>query len=729
MRNDSRRHPSRYAKRGAAPALLRNVSMGNGPRRGWGVLFWFAFVSSGCLQKVPVRDVGAEFSIADAAWFEEEETLFFFYRVEAKQGLNETSRIEIAFDTDDSQIPFTPLHDFAPVHEHLPVDCEWNFRCGSWSLQLSQPPRNVRMRLRYHKDGDTFLDSPLAYFRVDAGDDHLQRSAILYGVFDEENVRVQWRLRHQFPSLRNEEVEALGLRRRFRIFDVGYGMLDVYGRPVRVLGNAENRVDRPTFFADNPYGYGWLGTCPTAFTAIPVAEMETSARAVFQADPFPLSASSFPFACATGEVTDARGTYTTSAWAQKNPEVESAFSLMRTPVRRLHEVRYYIDFCLEEDDTGHREMQQQRLLMQPQQVFCIDDEGPDTLQQRFMVEFRRRIESERTIGEDLVFYLGLHRGPNSDWVAISLEKALAEIFQVELNRSTPRLAGAFVFDSEAFFITEPAVEFTTLWCPSFPEFDLLDGLLTGTPRTCSTSLVELPDFTIQNVSFSSLPILPSRENYDAFAEKYGTAYLGSVKSLSSKSPLRTAESENVPVGPFEMATYFDDERISAGANASFSYCETENSLGWNLVFRSALDGSTRPLAAIADWHAATPEAVYGLGLLWDSTFYLELKYGTFAVAQPEQQNTTVLDQELELKVTLPLGPEVPGVLYPFGDQWTAQEFDLRDVLLRCTRFCDHPTFDSLGIYQVRQTFRRTYPNACYAPTFPAIWEGGFPLDP
>ena len=706
---------------------------GVGPAR-MGLCICIAVVScvfslAGCLQKVPVRDVGAAFAVADAVWFEEEETLFFFYRVDASQGLNETSRIEISFETDDEQVDFVPLHDFEPVHEHVSVECDWNNRCGSWSLHLPLPPRNVRMRLRYHEDGETFLESPLAYFRVDAGPDHLQRSALLYGVFDENNERVQWRLRHQFPSLRNEEAEALGLRRRFRISEPGYGDLDINGLPVSAGLPGTNPGQRPGFFADNPYGYGWLGGCPSAFTQIPASATETSTRAVFQDEPFPVSASRAPYACATGEVWDGRGVFTTSVWAQKNPEVEPAFAIMRTPIQTIREIRYFFDFCLDNDDTGHRVMQQQRLLMGPEHVVCIDDATPETLQQSLFVELSRRIDAERRPNEDLALYIGLHRGPDTDWVAAGLESALAAIFEVEINRSTPRLAGAFVFDSEAFFITDPAVRLSTLWCPSFPELDLLDGLLSGSTRSCSASLVELPEVTIQNVDFASLPILPSRANYDSFAEKYGTDFLGSVKSISAKSPLRATESENVQVGVFEIATYFDDERISAGENASFSYCETEDSLGWNLVFRSAVDGSTQFLFSLAEWHEENRESVYDLGLLWDSTFYLEILYGTFAVAQPEQQSTTLLDQELELRVTLPLGPEIPGQLYPFGDQWTQTDFDLRDVLLRCNRFCNHPTFDAAGIYQIRQSFRSTYAKACYVPVFPAIWEGGFPNDP
>ena len=54
----------------------------------------------GSCAKVPLYDVAAAFSRADAAWFAEEETLFVFYEVEANQGIGEPSVIEVTWLTD-----------------------------------------------------------------------------------------------------------------------------------------------------------------------------------------------------------------------------------------------------------------------------------------------------------------------------------------------------------------------------------------------------------------------------------------------------------------------------------------------------------------------------------------------------------------------------------------------------------------------------------------------------
>ena len=73
------------------------------------VVAWLACVGvalglggAACEPKVPIVDVGARFVIAEATWFEAEETLFVFYRVNADQGLSDASQIEVSFLTTSS---------------------------------------------------------------------------------------------------------------------------------------------------------------------------------------------------------------------------------------------------------------------------------------------------------------------------------------------------------------------------------------------------------------------------------------------------------------------------------------------------------------------------------------------------------------------------------------------------------------------------------------------------
>src|SRR4051812_29272765 len=89
-----------------------------------------------CDYKVPVVDIHAAFTLADATWFEEEQTLFFFYTVQAEQGLGPDSQLEVTYLTDTFEQPWTPIAELPWVHTHVPVDCGETERCGSFSLAV-----------------------------------------------------------------------------------------------------------------------------------------------------------------------------------------------------------------------------------------------------------------------------------------------------------------------------------------------------------------------------------------------------------------------------------------------------------------------------------------------------------------------------------------------------------------------------------------------------------------
>ena len=153
--------------------------------------------ASGC-EKVPLVDINARFARADAVWFEEEETLFFFYRVEADQALTARSRMELTWRTDDAEQAWAPVETLPRVHTHVPVPCGRTGFCGSTSLHVKSLPRLVGLRLRYHDEGQMTLDAQVNLHVIHKGEPHTNRSLVVYGVFDESNTRVQWRARQLY---------------------------------------------------------------------------------------------------------------------------------------------------------------------------------------------------------------------------------------------------------------------------------------------------------------------------------------------------------------------------------------------------------------------------------------------------------------------------------------------------------------------------------------------------
>ncbi len=656
-----------------------------------------AAISCAACEKVPIVDINAGFTLADAAWFSQEETLFIFYRVGAEQGLGPESQIEITYRTDDGEVPWTPVSELPTVHTHVPVDCGNKARCGSTSLQVARAPRQVGVRLRYHREGELTLPAAVKLNIIGAGPAWSHRSLVVYGVFDEENTHVQWRARHQFPALRNEEVQELGLRRTFRISEPRYGDLD-------------------QAFGESPYGYASTPACPGELTPLGWAPIDTLERAVFHEDELPDAASAASIVCAPSTVTDAKGTFQAVALARKNPEVRAAFPALRNPVRANTVVGFLLRPCVRTISEPHRAIQVQRLLIEGSPEICIDNWRDPGFADLLATRFRARIDEVRAQGQDMVLSVALHHDDTSGQLAGVLETALLRILPLERDKSSPRVSGAFVFDSFSHELVRSTLRHLVLWCPAGPEDDL-DQVPSAAQRSCPL-LPDNPDLNLGPFRFSNLPILPTRAQYLTFIGKYSDAQAGKMRELLFLAPARTPISQNIPVGDFGVATFFNNEILTAAPSDAFSFCRSEDPRVAAVIFRTESSPEPRPLELLPQSHQEAPEPSYELGLLWDFPFLLRLEYEVIIAGAANA-----------FSLTVPFGITTTDQAYYGTELWQGGEFPLGNTLLQCTRFCDHPTFDSAGVYNVGTGFREGYQRQCYRPRYPALGDGGFPLDP
>jgi hypothetical protein len=660
-----------------------------------GVLF--AVAACVACEKVPLVDINAGFTLADASWFSEEETLFIFYRLGAEQGLGPESQIEITYRTDDGEVPWTPISEFPTVHTHVPVDCGGKGRCGGTSLQVARAPRQVGVRLRYHRDGELTLPASVKVNLIGTGPAYSHRSLVVYGVFDEGNTRVQWRARHQFPTLRNEEVQALGLRRAFQISEPRYGALD-------------------QAFDESPYGYASTAACPQALTPLGWTPVETSTRAVFHEDALPDAASTASIVCARSTVTDAKGTFQAVALARKNPEVHSAFPSLRNPIRTNTVLGFLLKPCARAISEPHRAMQVQRLLLEGSPEICIDNWRDPGFANQLATRFRARIDEERAQGRDMVLSLAVHHDDTSKQLAGVIQTALEQLLPFERDKSSPRVSGAFVFDSFGDVAVRSSLRHLVLWCPAAVEDDL-DEIPSVSQRSCPL-LPDNPDLNLGPFRFSTLPILPTRAQYLTFIGKYSNAQAGQMRELLFLAPERTPISQNFQIGDFGVATFFNNEILTAAPSDAFSYCRSEDPRASAVVFRAAPSPEPLPLEVLPEAHQEAPRSSYALGLFWDFPFLLRLEYEAFLAGSASA-----------FSLTVPFGISSTDDAYYGTELWLGGEFPLGKTLLQCTRFCDHPTFDSAGVYNVGSSFRESYRQQCYRPRYPVPGDGGFPLDP
>jgi hypothetical protein len=653
---------------------------------------------AGC-QKVPFTEVGASFSLADATWFAEEQTLFLFYRVDAQQGIGPESQVELAYSTDVDFLNFTALSALTPVHTHLPVDCGPNSLCGSMSLKLAHQPTRVALRMVYHAGSALSVDAPALFNIVAPGPAYASRSLVVYGVFDETNTRVQWRSRNQFPNLRNEEAQFYGLRRSLLVEAPAYGELDFLP-------------------GDDVYAYAAAPACPDALVALNHPPLVTQQRAIFDPLALPIEASASGGVCARSTVTDAQGTFIAPAWARKNPDAKPPFPSLHSPIKENAVVGLLLRPCLQDISEEHRAMQQQRLLLPDGAEECIDDWQTAGFVDRLVSLLRARIDAARPNGKDMVLSLALHHADSTGRLAAALEAALQQVLPFERDRPSPRVSGAFVFDSVAHDLKTGNLKDLVLWCPAnLPDAGSdLNSFPSVASHTCPL-LPETPDVALGPVKFNILPILPTRAQYLNFIAKYSVAQAGSMTELHFLAPERTTISQNVLLGDFGVVTFFDNEQFSAAPTDTFSFCASKDSS--QVAFRSAAVPTPNFLSALPDAHAQDPQPAYELGLGWDFPFLLRLKY----------QSTLGADLTVfSLSVPFGIGSEKNDT---YGASlWAQSSFDLSTALLKCTRFCDHPTFND-QVYAVGEPFDPTYRDQCYHPSFPdpASPDGGFPNDP
>lgn len=652
----------------------------------------------GC-GKVPVTDINASFSISDVTWFQDEQTMFVFYRVDAEQGIGPESLMELKYRTDDVQVPWTDLKRIAPVHTHLPVDCGVTSRCGSLSLKVDKVPREVGLRLRYHRDGEVSLEAPVLFNVVGIGPAHLARSLLVYGVFNENNTLVQWRARNQFPTIRNEQATELGLRREFWVTEPNYGDLEFPA-------------------SDNVYGYAFSPVCPNEFTTLPWPERRTSERAIFESTPLPLAASTAPVVCASATVTDAIGQLTTTAIARKNPQVRPAFPGLRSPIRENVPVGFILRPCNRVISQEHLDMQIQRLLLAGEPEICIEDFLAVGFSDRLASTFKTRIDQRRTEGKDMVLVLAIHHDDTTGRLGRAIEAALERVLVPERDKSSPRVSGAALLDSTAYRVSSATLKQLVLWCPSVARSMVDLDAVSPSQRDCPV-VPDQPDLVLGPFKLNQLPILPTRQQFQTFVEKYSVEQAGSMKKITYQAPERSAVSENIPVGEFGLITKFNNETISAAPHDAFSFCTTEDPAPARTVVQPVgAPGSLVPLQALPQLHRQSPFPLYALGLAWESPFLIFAEYETRAAIAASVAT-----------FTLPFGIVGTDEKYLGAEQWKRDLFPLADALAQCTRYCDHPTFDSSGVFQPGARFRDAFAEQCYRPKFPVPGEGGFPRDP
>ena len=229
-------------------------------------------------------------------------------------------------------------------------------------------------------------------------------------------------------------------------------------------------------------------------------------------------------------------------------------------------------------------------------------------------------------------------------------------------------------------------------------------------------MLEIPDIPLGPFRFNQIPILASRAQYLRFIGKYSEAQAGRMTALSFRAPEHTPLSSNIPIGDFGTATFYNNELLTAEPGDVFSYCPSADQK--RIVFQAPPTSTPQTLDKLPDLHRATPRSSYALGLLWDFPFLLKANY-----------ETQIAGAVTVSSFSVPFGIVSSREATWASALWESDEVPVGDILAQCTRFCDHPTFDTSATYNVQALFQDAYRTQCYRPVFPRPGDGGFPHDP
>ncbi len=628
----------------------------------------------GCHNKVELGRIQTEASVFQAYWFEREATLYVFYNIRTTERIRDTSAFEYSLDAQ----PWVLVSEAPLVQVHQPLDCGADRRCGSFSLAVSSPPETLALRLRFQSEGtlsDQFQKTPLIIRKSEIAPD---RSFYVYGFFDASNQFVSWQGRNAFPGLSHEEVVSFGLR-----------------RPYTVEGSKAHVTTTPISLV-NPSLYGANEPCAGEELSRSLFA-STQGEDIWSLEPVPTRAEEV---CTNAESRDALGSLVKSALARKNPVVTSlGFDLALRFTDSL-KLSFVLASC-DNPDADYLRFQIDRLKIDHSEVdLCIESSNFNVngLRQLFLA----RIAAARaSSNKNLALLIVLHyRDPSAaERISSILGKTLDQVLDESQN---PRIAAALVYDS--FPLTESLLPSRSqlVWCPTLNSSDATLNSCIFTPTKIVLGPVEIK-------SSPALPDYPSYQKLDN-DQKNGVT----VERIEVLTPAGTNDQDKVDIVRNETGfwIFHPNDTLTLGKDEAYSYCgknDGTSSLAFRTIDTNPLGyGEPELLSALPVKHNLQPsDRTVQLGLVTELPFFLSLSYRSRIAIGPKSL-TGILSIKRNVSMTDTLGDLV----------LTQAKVPVRDVLARCTQYCQNPAFDESGVYLLSRPWDIEFATRCYEPQIP-----------
>ncbi len=680
----------------------------------------------GC-HKVPLHENRGTFEVLAAHYFESEKTQYIFYSVTGLKAEQARTSWPSLFEIKANDIQSAALKvqadgyasiDFTQsVHKHRLVTCGENRLCGSMSFKAEHAPRNFDVRFKYHEKSSMKIEAAIGNSVHKADSSSSSQSAIVYGVFNDDNGRLQVRVHNNFGYPNDEDLPNFGMERSFEVSKVAlenFSMDDENS----VKKSSGNALLFPAEICERD-SRARLAQLPAASS---VAVARISGKEGWwphRLDPNENQNS----ACFKTRMLDRNGKALSESWAmaRRNPVLQRESLIISSPMKEARKIPLVISYCLDQPDSLN--LTSQAFLDYQLFILGAPKSAPGTAidvcfavgqEERFGRDLDRVLNEKiaaarRSRSDDKDFLLTVAINHRLSPVIVRFHQMIATALDRKIHEErilvSPRLVGAFVYDSDSLeergLSGAMAGNSSTIWCPR-----VLEGEKTGQdPSTANCASFKGGKIDLGPINFLiPMGTFPTLSAYVDYSQKYGDKGLSRNPQLTARA-LKT-NVNTVPGDAGATYTFFDGERVEIEAGQSLRFCTDRDSEGLlsSVVARTVDSTGARKVLTSAQLTGETlggaRDTTVDLGLSWEYpfvggiTFEIPIEGSVFEII-PIQTST--------------------GGAQAIGDmKWTRPSWNIGRVLQKCAKYCDHPFFDEAGIYQAGTTWR-TSTNRCPTP--------------
>jgi len=678
-----------------------------------------ALLGLSACPKIPLRENRATFDLASSHWFELEKTQYVFFSISGLRTAQAKLTWPFAFEISGMGTPIPGLQAKADgfaaldltkgVYQHHFVECGDGRICGSFSFHANSPIQQILVRFRYDAKSEMqeVASVPVATHPAGQGPD--SQSALVYGVYNHDNSRLQMRVHDNFGTPDADQVLQYGMNRNFTVSGIQSVSLTTtdevssiqqnngyYIFPAAICGSRVKSGKGETFTFGGHDGWTKTNYDPN----------EAPNDACFQA-----------------ALLDQTGNVITSApgMARKNPVLAGEPLTVQPPVKQTIDIPIIVSYCPDAPDgdtlTNPDFMRYQKFILgvpdkTPTDI-CFQTGQESQFRSAFAGLLDRKLNAAKTQSGSLNrdFFFRVIINTHNFYKKVRqfhqiMSGAIRAKISNEIVQQSPRLVGAFVYDSEP----APDVDIggNVVWCPRDPDpngtSDPSSPQINCTPMNAAGKVTLGPfNFRIPMGPFPTVDAFLKNFNEVGDRGEMNDPQL-TVNAVHSGSSTITGGNGN------SFYTFFDGQRLDFSPNERLKLCTDRDTDGLfnNMVFQYS-DSSNGPgVMSLTDAQSAMlypkGDTVGSMlvGLQWTNPFI-----GTFSYSIPVKGSVfTVIPISITGKTTQKLGDPV----------WSKPVWNLTPLMQKCVRNCEHPGFDESGVYQLTKFWNSD--NVCTTPKTP-----------